>query len=183
MILLFVLLVTGSQHASGVQVQVQVQVQDGAGRVLLPCQVDVSVSSGSTAVWDREDLKVPAVHARTPGGDYLKDQNQVYKDRTSMREDALRTGDLGLTLRRPTFTDSGSYTCTVRRLGEDRHRAVVELQVTAPPAPTWPWVLLAILVLLGVLALTGGVLYCRRRRKHRIGTLVESEHEDSESRT
>lgn len=46
-----------------------------------------------------------------------------------MMEDALRTGDLSLTLRRPRFTDSGTFTCTVRRLGEELHQEAVELQV------------------------------------------------------
>ncbi|MEQ2186003.1 hypothetical protein GOODEAATRI_024223, partial [Goodea atripinnis] len=114
-----------SQHASGLQMEVF----EGAQSVLLPCQVPVSVSSGSTAVWDRDDFRIPTVHVRQLDGDYLKDQNQRYEGRTSMMEDALQTGELSLTLRRPTFTDSGTFTCTVRRFGEDLHQAAVELQV------------------------------------------------------
>ncbi|KAM4714220.1 muscle M-line assembly protein unc-89-like isoform 2-T5 [Anableps anableps] len=120
-----VLVLLVSQHASGLQVQVF----EGAESILLPCQVPVSKSNGSTSVWDREDLRIPTVHVRQPDGDYLKDQNQRYEGRTSMMEEALQTGDLSLTLRRPTFADSGTFTCTVRRLGEDLHQEAVELLV------------------------------------------------------
>lgn len=106
-----------------------VEVFEGAESVKLPCQVPVSVSVGSTSVWDRDDFRIPTVHVRQPDGDYLKDQNHRFEGRTSMMEDALQTGDLTLTLRRPTFTDSGTFTCTVRRLGEDLHQEDVELQV------------------------------------------------------
>ncbi|KAK5602461.1 hypothetical protein CRENBAI_011505 [Crenichthys baileyi] len=56
------------------------EVFEGAESVLLPCQVPVSVSSGSTAVWDRDDFRIPTVHVRQPDGDYLKDQNQRYEE-------------------------------------------------------------------------------------------------------
>ncbi|XP_015260860.1 PREDICTED: uncharacterized protein LOC107105247 [Cyprinodon variegatus] len=156
--LLVVLLI--SQHALGLQVF------EGEESVLLPCQVKPSVSSGSTTVWDRDDFRIPTVHVREPAGDYLKDQNQRYEGRTSMMEDALQTGDLSLTLRKPTFTDSGNFTCTVRRMGEDLHQETVELQVKDPPPPVWPWVLLGVLIPIVLLVGAAAVWYYRWKKKH-----------------
>ena len=105
------------------------EVFEGEKSVLLPCKVPVNVSNGSTVVWDRDDLKISAVHVHRPAGDYLKDQNQMYRDRTSVQDGALQTGDLSLTLRKPTFTDGGNYTCTIRRMGEDLSQTAIHLQV------------------------------------------------------
>ncbi|XP_072232998.1 uncharacterized protein [Leuresthes tenuis] len=121
-----------SQHALGVQVEVF----EGETSVLLPCRVAVTVSNGSTVVWDRGDLKISTVHVRRPAGDYLKDQNQMYRDRTSVQAGALQTGDVSLTLRKPTFTDGGKYTCTIRRMGEDLSQTAIHLQVRVCQAET-----------------------------------------------
>ncbi|XP_016520758.1 uncharacterized protein LOC103129621 [Poecilia formosa] len=159
-VLVPVLVLLVSQHASGLQVEVF----EGAESVQLPCRVEPSESDGSTAVWDQDDLRIPTVHVRQPDGDYLKDQNQCYRGRTAMMEDALQTGDLSLTLRKPTFTDSGTFTCTVRRLGEELHQEAVELQVKEAPAPVWLWVLVVPVVLV-VLVIVAAVLYYRFKKK------------------
>ncbi|XP_017159031.1 uncharacterized protein LOC108166029 [Poecilia reticulata] len=149
-----------SQHASGLQVEVF----EGAESVQLPCRVEPSESDGSTAVWDQDDLRIPTVHVRQPDGDYLRDQNQRYRGRTAMTEDALQTGDLSLTLRKPAFTDSSTFTCTVRRLGEELHQEAVQLQVKEAPAPVWLWVLVVPVVLV-VLVVVAVVLYYRWKKK------------------
>ncbi|KAL4009435.1 hypothetical protein ACER0C_003287 [Sarotherodon galilaeus] len=119
---------TDSQHAPGVEVF------ERAESVLLPCQVPADVSRSATAaVWDRDELKVPTVHVRLQSGVDLKDQNHRYFSRTSMRVDALQTGDLSLTLRNPTVSDSDNYTCTTRRAGDDLKKIHVQLKVKAPP--------------------------------------------------
>ncbi|XP_026004131.1 uncharacterized protein LOC113009796 [Astatotilapia calliptera] len=152
----FLLLVHVSQHASGVEVY------EGEESVLLPCQVPVNVSSSSTAVvWDRDEFKIPTVHMRVQSGDdILNDQNHRYTNRTSMKADALQTGDLSLTLRNPTVSDGGTYTCIVRKYGQDQSKTHVQLKVKERP-PTWLWALFVVLAILALLAVSG-IVMCYR---------------------
>ncbi|XP_030578990.1 uncharacterized protein LOC115775659 [Archocentrus centrarchus] len=110
-----------SQHAS------VVEVYEGEESVLLLCQVPVF--SDSAVVWDHSDSKPSTVHVRLQSGDDLRNQSQRYTNRTSMRADALQTGDLSLTLRNPTGSDSGTYTCTVHSHGQDMSRKDIQLKV------------------------------------------------------
>ncbi|XP_025760095.1 uncharacterized protein LOC109194565 isoform X1 [Oreochromis niloticus] len=166
---MIVLLLLISQHASGVEVY------KGAESVLLPCQVSVGVSSSDTAaVWDRVGLSNPTVHLRMQKGDDLDErddlsgQNDLYQHRTSMRVDALQTGVLSLTLRKPTFSDSGNYTCIYRKYGQDQSKTAVQLKVSEqpPPPPVWPKVLAAVLVPLIILA-AAFALFVYKRMKDR----------------
>ncbi|KAL4009358.1 hypothetical protein ACER0C_003210 [Sarotherodon galilaeus] len=123
----------------------EVEVYDGVESVLLPCQLPADVSSDFlAAVWDRDELKDPTVHVRLQSGDDFKDQNVRYTNRTSLRADALQTGDLSLTLRNPTVSDSGNYTCNTRVFRGNQSQIDIQLKVTEPPA-VWPIVLLAVL--------------------------------------
>ncbi|KAM4536230.1 uncharacterized protein PAE49_020881 [Odontesthes bonariensis] len=162
MFLVLLVLLHVSQHASWVQVQVF----EGEESVLLPCQVPVNVSNGSTVVWDRGDLKISTVHVRRPAGEYLADQNQMYQGRTSVQDGALQTGDLSLTLTKPTFTDAGNYTCTVRRVGEDLSQTAIHLQVRENPGFSFG-VLIAVLVPLVLLVTVGALMFNRRKKKKR----------------
>lgn len=106
------------------------EVYEGAESVMLPCQVPEDVYRDATAVvWDRKDLSSPTVHLRLQSGDDLTKQNLIYFNRTSMRADALQTGDFSLTLRKPVVNDTGTYTCTTRTYGQDQSKTHLQLRV------------------------------------------------------
>uniref|UniRef100_A0A3B4F5A7 Ig-like domain-containing protein n=1 Tax=Pundamilia nyererei TaxID=303518 RepID=A0A3B4F5A7_9CICH len=140
----------------------------GVDSVLLPCQVPANVSRSSTAVvWDRDEFKIPTVHMRLHTGDDLKDQNQRYFSRTIMSDKALQTGDLSLTLRNPTVSDSGNYTCIVRKYGQDEKRTEVELMVKEPPPRDLNLkVILGVLISL-ILLIAAVFGFCKFRRNQR----------------
>ncbi|KAL4008916.1 LOW QUALITY PROTEIN: hypothetical protein ACER0C_002768 [Sarotherodon galilaeus] len=152
--------VKGQQHTSkpaeNIKVSHQVftlEVYEGAESVLLPCHIPF-VSGPTTVMWSRYDLNPPTVHQRQQEEDELTDQNQRYRDRTSMKTDALQTGDFSLTLRKPHIFDSSNYTCTIRVTGEEPRLTDVQLQVKEPYIfPAEAWVLLAILIIAATVAL------------------------------
>ncbi|XP_026179170.1 uncharacterized protein LOC113139824 [Mastacembelus armatus] len=148
MLVVFGILVHVSQHAFGVEVS------EWAESVLLPCLTSF-VPEFPTVVWSRYDLTPSTIHQRDLGGVILTDQNQRYRDRTSMKTDALITGDLSLTLRKPRLSDSGNYTCTITAFGNEQRLADVELQVKE--VPSWAKGLVAVSVVLVVLAVAVGL--------------------------
>ncbi|XP_024859125.1 uncharacterized protein LOC108228901 [Kryptolebias marmoratus] len=109
----------------------QVEVEEGAESVLLPCRTTVHLPEDAIVEW--EDSRDRTVHVFENGSDGPEDQDQVYRNRTKMNEDLLRTGDLSLTLRRPTDEDSGTFTCSVSsREGNILMEKQVHLEVKVP---------------------------------------------------
>lgn len=106
-----------------------VEVYEGERSVLLPCLYSGFTPDDSTVIWTLDDLVPKPVHLRGKGGDDLKEQTQQYKGRTSMNPYALITKDFSLTLRRPTKTDSGNYTCSVSAGGSERRLRSIQLHI------------------------------------------------------
>lgn len=119
---LFVLLRV-SQHASA-----DLEVNEGQESVVLPCQVTAPVNNISLVEWRRSE-PVMTVHVRRNNRDQPNDQNEAYQGRTSLRQDALKTGDLSLTLKSVSVSDKGKYTCTASQAGTSLGQAEVQLQV------------------------------------------------------
>ncbi|KAM9414347.1 uncharacterized protein KZ484_023906 [Pholidichthys leucotaenia] len=92
----------------------QVEVEEGAESVLLPFRTTPDLPGDTEVKWCRyKPEPVMIVHLHQNGSDQSDEQDQLYRDRTEMNEDLLRTGDVSLRLKNPTETDSGEYGCGV----------------------------------------------------------------------
>uniref|UniRef100_A0A4W6CP10 Ig-like domain-containing protein n=1 Tax=Lates calcarifer TaxID=8187 RepID=A0A4W6CP10_LATCA len=81
-------------------------------RTILPFKTTGDLDEDVRVMWLNSNRKV---HVYENGSDRPGEQNQVYRDRTEMKKDLLRTGDLSLTLKHPKATDTGRYSCVVYR--------------------------------------------------------------------
>uniref|UniRef100_A0A3P9DLS8 Ig-like domain-containing protein n=1 Tax=Maylandia zebra TaxID=106582 RepID=A0A3P9DLS8_9CICH len=108
---------------------VMVEVNEGERSVLLPCQYSGLPPVDPTVTWTRNDLNPNSVHVRQEETDDLRGQNQRYSGRTSMRPDALDSGDFSLTLKNLQLTDSGKYACTLSNERNKVRVGDVQLQV------------------------------------------------------
>ncbi|XP_063324146.2 uncharacterized protein LOC134622708, partial [Pelmatolapia mariae] len=103
----------------------QVEVEEGAESVQLPFKTTKNLPEDAEVEWVRYEPEYRKVHVYKNGSDQPGEQHQVYKDRTKMNEDLLKTGDLSLTLKHPTDGDSGRYVCEARRNGRVRYKTVL----------------------------------------------------------
>uniref|UniRef100_A0A669C352 Ig-like domain-containing protein n=1 Tax=Oreochromis niloticus TaxID=8128 RepID=A0A669C352_ORENI len=102
----------------------QVEVKEGVESVQLPFKTTQNLPEDVEVVWVRYEPEYRKVHVYKNGSDQPGEQEAVYRDRTKMNEDLLKTGDLSLTLKHPTERDSGKYECEVRRNGRFRYKTV-----------------------------------------------------------
>ncbi|XP_017695170.1 PREDICTED: butyrophilin subfamily 1 member A1-like [Lepidothrix coronata] len=79
--------------------------------------------------WFREQFS-PFVHRYKLGQDQFGEQMVQYQGRTELGKDGLAKGSADLRIFHVQLSDTGNYTCFVRR-GSDYDEAVVELKVTA----------------------------------------------------
>lgn len=105
-----------------------VKAAEGQQSVLLPCKTRTHLHPNATVEWRRVDRDV-VVHMYPNHQELPARQDETYQNRTEMMENALKTGDLSLTLSRPFRTDSGLYVCTVLKDGHKVKQKVVSLYV------------------------------------------------------
>uniref|UniRef100_A0A087XF10 Ig-like domain-containing protein n=1 Tax=Poecilia formosa TaxID=48698 RepID=A0A087XF10_POEFO len=111
-----------------VKVQHQIKVDSDVESVLLPCRTTENLPGDVRVEWIKSPDK--KIHVYENGSDQPGEQSQFYRTRTKMDEEPLRTGDLSLTLRRPTDEDSEIYTCKVSsRNGDVLMKKQVQLEV------------------------------------------------------
>ncbi|KAK5604856.1 hypothetical protein CRENBAI_008942 [Crenichthys baileyi] len=91
----------------------QVEVEERAESVLLPFRTTPELPGDVVVVWWCVKPNIIFAHVYKNGSDQPEEQDQFYRTRTKMNKDLLETGDLSLTLRRPTERDSGEYICDV----------------------------------------------------------------------
>ncbi|XP_041842158.1 butyrophilin subfamily 1 member A1-like [Melanotaenia boesemani] len=96
----------------------QVEVEEGAESVLLPFRTTPDLPGDAEVEWWRLEPK-PRIycHVYQDGSDQPGKQDQVYRNRTKMNQDPLKTGDFSLILDHPKHGDSGRYRCGVKREG------------------------------------------------------------------
>ncbi|XP_018542149.2 uncharacterized protein LOC108889931 isoform X4 [Lates calcarifer] len=117
-----------SQHA----LALQVEVYEGAESVLLPCRVSFFLED-TTVLWHCDDLYPEIVHSWRDERDELTGQDQRFRGRTSMASDGAESGDLSLTLRQPHLSDSGNYTCLIRKQSSELTLTLIQLRVKVSP--------------------------------------------------
>ncbi|XP_030287580.1 uncharacterized protein LOC115590370 [Sparus aurata] len=92
----------------------QVEVEEGEESVQLPFRTTPDLPEDAGVGWVYDPFKTcRIVHLYENRPDQPEKQDQDYKDRTEMKKDLLKTGDLSLTLKYPKETDTGTYGCRV----------------------------------------------------------------------
>ncbi|KAM9414349.1 uncharacterized protein KZ484_023879, partial [Pholidichthys leucotaenia] len=108
----------------------QVEVDSGVESVLLPWRTNVPLTDDVRVKWTDQFYR--KVHVYQNGSDDPEEQDRRYRGGTEMKKD-LKTGDVSLTLKYPTWDDSGRFLCTIySNHGNILVRKDVELKVRVP---------------------------------------------------
>uniref|UniRef100_A0A087XKB2 Ig-like domain-containing protein n=1 Tax=Poecilia formosa TaxID=48698 RepID=A0A087XKB2_POEFO len=112
--------------------QQEVEVTEGSGSVVLPCRTSADLPEGTSVEWTRSEPRSMFIHVFPNTSKHFAQQDRLYRDRTEMSKDFLRTGDVSLTLMYPTHRDDGRYVCTVYRDQDVLRDTVVLKYIKAP---------------------------------------------------
>ncbi|KAG8013054.1 hypothetical protein GBF38_021250 [Nibea albiflora] len=104
----------------------KVEVEHGAKSVTLPYKTKVQQLDKVTVEWNRSYPEPMKVHVHQNG---RVKQDDFYRNRTNMKDEPLKAGDLSLTLKDVRDRDSGTYICSVYKKGEILAQKAVRLQV------------------------------------------------------
>uniref|UniRef100_A0A3Q3S109 Ig-like domain-containing protein n=1 Tax=Mastacembelus armatus TaxID=205130 RepID=A0A3Q3S109_9TELE len=105
----------------------QVEVESGAESVQLPFITTADLPGDVRVEW--RDMFNWKVHVYQDGSDRPEEQDEFYRNRTEMKKDLLRTGDLSLTLKHLRYRGTVTYTCRVSREGRVLRKKQVKLWV------------------------------------------------------
>ncbi|XP_054457910.1 butyrophilin subfamily 3 member A2-like [Anoplopoma fimbria] len=101
--------------------------------IILPCHIKPAMDVAFTTVeWTRPDLKPRFVHVWRSGQELLDDQHPLYKGRTSLFTNKLKSGDISLQLSKVKQSDKGTYRCFVPMLNKDSTVELVFGSVSSP---------------------------------------------------
>ncbi|XP_042072603.1 uncharacterized protein LOC121813140 [Haplochromis burtoni] len=103
----------------------RVEVEEGAESVQLPFNTTGNLSSAEVEWWRYEPEPPITVHKYEKGSDQRDKQHQVYRERTRMEANSQMTGDLSLTLKKPSDRDTGKYICSVKDKRIKRKKTVL----------------------------------------------------------
>lgn len=89
--------------------------KEGAEYVQLPFITTPDLPGDAEVIWLDKESRI--AHVYKNGSDQPGEQHDFYRKRkkTKMNKDPLRTGNLSLTLKRPTKRDCGEYGCSVTK--------------------------------------------------------------------
>ncbi|XP_051251034.1 uncharacterized protein LOC127360621 isoform X4 [Dicentrarchus labrax] len=95
--------------------------------VILPCHLEPPFDVRTLTVkWTRNKT---VVHVSRHGKDYLNDQDENFRNRTSLFHEEMTNGNISLKLTKVTELDAGSYTCNVPCLQSQVRRGFINLTI------------------------------------------------------
>ncbi|XP_067378873.1 butyrophilin-like protein 2 [Channa argus] len=104
----------------------QVEVEEGEESVQLPFRTIGDLPEKPNLKWEKKDVTGwVMMHEIVNGSDQPGSQQENYRDRTEIKKDLLKTGDLSLTLKHPTLRDTGTYRCACKCLSLLRSKTVL----------------------------------------------------------
>uniref|UniRef100_A0A3Q2PGT8 Ig-like domain-containing protein n=1 Tax=Fundulus heteroclitus TaxID=8078 RepID=A0A3Q2PGT8_FUNHE len=106
-----------------------VEAIEGTESVLLPCSYSGQIPDEPLIIWSCSDFIATSVHLRRGEEDDLRDQNQHFRGRTSIKADALDTTDFSLTLKKPQISDNGYYACKISDGKEELILTTIHLKI------------------------------------------------------